>query len=141
VAVNGLWKSSKTCILDTVVTDTAIKFYEHSSSRTTIKGAAQKKKNYLDTCLEYRKTFMPLSYSVDGIAGKEARAFEKRIATLLAEQWGRAYSNVCGYVWSIMTISIVRINTLLLRGPRQRQSRWAQFEDGVALESMHCGNW
>jgi hypothetical protein len=142
VAVHGLWKRGETCILDIVVTDTDAKAHEQSTSRNAIEGAARKKKKkYLDACLARRKTFMPLSYSVDGMAGKEARAFEKRIAALLAEKWGRAYSEMCGWVRSMMAISIARSNTLLLRGPRQRRSRWAQFEDGAALESMHCGNW
>ena len=124
VAVHGLWKRGKTCILDIVATDTDAKSYELASSRSTIKGAARKKKKkYLDACLERRKTFMPLSYSVDGMDGKETKVFEKRIAALLAEKWGQAYSEMCGYVWSMMAISIVRSNTLLLRGPRQRRSR------------------
>ena len=41
-----------------------------------------KKKKYLDACLELCKTFMSLTYSVDGMSRKEARAFEKHMAAL-----------------------------------------------------------
>ena len=74
------------------------------------------------------------------MAWKEARALEKRIAALLTVKWGQAYSKLYGYMGSIMAISIVRSNTLLLCKPHQQRSRWAQFEDGVVVESMHCRN-
>jgi len=39
-----------------------------------------------------RKDFMPMIYSVDGIAGREARNAEKRLATHLVGKWNREYS-------------------------------------------------
>ncbi|KAL3806424.1 hypothetical protein ACHAXA_007766, partial [Cyclostephanos tholiformis] len=44
----------------------------------------EKKDKYLWTCLELRKDFTPMVYSVDGIAGREAQNAEKRLATHLA---------------------------------------------------------
>ena len=64
-----------------------------------IEAAAQvKKAKYLKACLDYRRTFAPLAYSVDGMAGYKARTFEKRIASLLAAKWGRVYSKLVGFV-------------------------------------------
>ena len=51
-----------------------------------------KKDKYLAPCLDRRRGFMPLVYSVDGMAGKEAKSFEWRIASLLAVKWDRSYS-------------------------------------------------
>jgi hypothetical protein len=34
----------------------------------------EKKDKYLQNCLEMRKNFMPMVYSVDGIAGREAES-------------------------------------------------------------------
>ena len=48
--------------------------------------------------MECRKTFMPLSYSVDEIVGKEAKVFERCVVALLAEKWGQAYSEIYCYV-------------------------------------------
>ena len=42
------------------------------------------KNKYLQNCLEMRKDFTPMVYSVNGIAGREARNAEKRLATHLA---------------------------------------------------------
>ena len=47
----------------------------------------KKKDKYLDTCLERRHTFASLVYSVDEMVCKEAKAFEKRVASLLATKW------------------------------------------------------
>ena len=55
----------------------------------------EKKDKYLRTCLELRKNFTPLVYSVDGIAGREAQNAEKRLATHLASKWNRGYSQMC----------------------------------------------
>ena len=83
--------------------------------------AKRKKSKYLQPCLDRRRSFAPLIYSVDGMACKEARAFEKRIASLLAEMWNRPYSELVGYVRGRMTMSILRSNTVCLRGARVRR--------------------
>ena len=57
-----------------------------------------KKDKYPAPCLARRQGFMPLVYSADGMAGKEAKSFERRIASLLAAKWDRPYSEMVGYV-------------------------------------------
>ena len=42
------------------------------------------------------------------MAGVEARAFEKRIASLLAAKWGREYSKLVGSVRAKMAMAVVR---------------------------------
>ena len=60
--------------------------------------------------------------SVDGIAGREARNAEKRLATHLAGKWNREYSHqMVYYVRVRMAIAVVRANSLLIRGSRDRQ--------------------
>ena len=89
-----------------------------------MEGAAQvKKAKYLKACLDQQRTFTPLAYSVDGMAGVEARAFEKRIASLLAAKWGREYSELVGFVRAKMAIAVVRANTLLLRSARLKRPK------------------
>ena len=79
---------------------------------------------------------MPLAYSVDGMAGVEARAFEKRIASLLAVKWRREYSELLGFVRAKMAMVVVRANTLLLRGARLKRPKWIPFVDGATLEGF-----
>ena len=73
-------------------------------------------------------------YSVDGMAGREAKNAEKRCAAYLAEKWERPYSQMVWYVRVRMSIMIVRANTLLLRGSRDRQTpRRPQISDQAAM--------
>ena len=58
---------------------------------------------------------------MDGIAGREARNAEKRLATQLAGKWNREYLQMVYYVRVRMAIVVVRANSLLIRGSRDRQ--------------------
>jgi hypothetical protein len=137
VAIHGLWKKGETCILDIRITDTDCKSYSSSSSAKVLeKAAREKKRKYLEACLERRRSFAPLVYSVDGMACKEAVAFEKRVASLLASKLDRRYSEMVGFVKSRMSLSIIRSNTLLLRGARAGRSLRPVIADGAAFEAM-----
>jgi len=137
VSAHGLWKNGETCIMDIRITDTDAKSYSSSTSRKVLEKAAREKKDkYLDACLERRRSFVPLVYSVDGMACKEARAFEKRVASLLASKWDRRYSEMVGFVRARMSLAIVRSNTLLLRGSRVPFARRPEIEDGARFETM-----
>ena len=98
--------------------------------------ARVKKLKYLQPCAERRRSFTPLIYSVDGMAGREAQAFEKRIAHLLAEKWERHYSELRGFVRSRMALSVVRSISLLLRGTWMGKAVWFSGQDGVALSGL-----
>jgi hypothetical protein len=65
----------------------------------------EKKRKYLKSCLEQRRHFTPFVVSTDGLIGKEAKTFLKKL--LLAEKWEKPYSVVCGYVNAQMSIAIV----------------------------------
>ena len=65
------------------------------------------------------------------MAGKEARAFEKRIAALLSKKWSREYSALAEWVKVRMALAVVRANTMLLRRSRRRHSWRPEVEDGV----------
>ncbi len=75
--------------------------------------------------------------SVDGLLGKEATTFSKRLAAKLASKWQRTYSEVCGYVNARLSITIVRATHLCLRGSRvptdKMSTRRALWEDGAGL--------
>jgi len=52
----------------------------------------EKKKKYCKPCENQRRHFTPFIVSTDGMFGFEARAFPKRLAKLLAEEWKKPYS-------------------------------------------------
>jgi hypothetical protein len=143
VAVHGFWKRGVTGIFDVCITNLDAPSYRGRSPEGILAAAEKAKKDkYLDACLERRQTFTPLVYSADEMAGDEALAAEKKLASLLAAKLHREYSEMVGYVRARMALAIVRTNTLLLRGPRDPGSRLRHrpgFEDGAGIALCH--NW
>jgi hypothetical protein len=117
VGAHGFWKQGRTTIFDVQVCDTDAKSYGNRELKKVLEGTARRKKEkYEEACLEWRRDFTPMIYSVDGMANKHARAAEKRIAGLLAAKWARQYSQMACFVRTRMCLAIVRSNTLLLQG-------------------------
>jgi hypothetical protein len=136
VGAHGFWKRGRTTIFDVQVCDTDAKSYGNRESKKVLESAARRKKDkYEEACLERRRDFTPMIYSVDGMADKHARAAEKRIAGLLAAKWTRQYSQMASFVRTRMCLAIVRSNTLLLRGDRAMNWRRKAPDDGVAVRA------
>ena len=91
---------------------------------------------YLEVCLERRRSFMTLVYSVDGMTAKKALAFERRTTSLLANKMNCRYNKMCGIVHSRMALAVVRNNTLLLRGSHLTKAATFQATDGADLSQM-----
>ena len=122
--------------MDICISDTDARSYADKTSKRVLEDHAKRKKSkYLQPCLDRRQSFAPLIYSVDGMACKEARAFEKRIASLLAEKWNRPYSELVEYVRGRMAMSILRSNTVCLRGARVRKRTVPWVADDAAYEA------
>ena len=136
VLVHGLWETGSSCVLDICITDTNVTSHADKTSKKVLETYVKRKKDkYLQACLDRRRSFTPLVYSVDGMACKEARAFEKRIASLLSDKWNRTYSKLVGYVRGRMAMSISRSNTVGLRGARVRRRTVPWVEDDDAYEA------
>ena len=78
-------------------------------------------------------------YSVDGIPIVEALAAQKRLATLLRYKLKREYSEMCVFVRAQMSVAIVRSDSLLLRGPRNKGARiWQRpvLTDGAVMSLL-----
>jgi len=120
------------------VTDTeARSYWKKEFAKVHEQHEKEKKDNYLQNCLEMWKDFMPMVYSVDGIAGREARNAEKRLATHLVGKWNCECSQMVYYVRVRMAIAVVRANSLLIRGSHDRQQpRRPLIPDGATL-----GDW
>ena len=75
-------------------------------------------------------------YSVEGIPGREARNAERNLATLLAAKWRRPRARMVFYVRVRMALAVVRANSLLFRGSRDRaKARPPMMGDGAALSN------
>jgi hypothetical protein len=140
LAVDSFWKRAHTTIMDVRVT-----FLEAPSHRGRAPDAVlrqmekEKKDKHLAACLARRRHFTPLVYSSDSVPGAEAKAAERRLASLLANKLKREYPEMCGFVRARMAMAVVRSNSLLLRGARDHEARiWSrpEMEDGAALSLM-----
>ena len=73
---------------------------------------------------------------MDGIPGAEALTAQNRLAALLSYKLKQEYSEMCGFVRAKMSLAIVRSNSLLLRGPCDKEARIQQrpeLTDGVVM--------
>ncbi|EJK60110.1 hypothetical protein THAOC_19600 [Thalassiosira oceanica] len=69
-----------------------------------LKPKKERKDKYLRKCLERRKHFTPLVFSVDGTAGREAKKAMKHLASMLAKKWERPHGQVAHFVKTSMAI-------------------------------------
>ena len=70
------------------------------------------------------------------MACKEAKAFKKRIASLLTTKWHRPYSEMVGYVRVCMGLAIIRSNMMLLRRALSKPWEVPELEDAVGYEAV-----
>ena len=70
------------------------------------------------------------------MAGKEAKSFERRIASLLAAKWDRPYSEMVGYVRGRMGLAIIRHDTRLLRGSQSKNREVLEIKDAAGYEAV-----
>jgi hypothetical protein len=134
VSAHGFWQKGRSTIFDVRITDTDSKSYGNTASDKLLERFAQLKRDkYEEACLERRKDFTPLCYSVDGMACKAARAAERRLASLLSVKWDRQYSEMVNFIRTRMSLAVVRSNTLLLRSERIHTWHRRAPEDGSAI--------
>jgi hypothetical protein len=143
ILLRGFWARGTDCIVDVRVTDTDAKSYRHRDpEKVILTQEKEKKRKYLEACLEQRCHFTPFVCSTDGMLGREASTFAKRLSAKLASKWQRPYSQVCGYVNAQLSIAIVRATHLCLRGSRipasHISSKRPQWDDGAGLALFEC---
>jgi hypothetical protein len=121
-SAHGFWQRGHTTIFDVWITDTQSRSYRNEDYQKVLAQQEKEKKNqYLRPCLEMRKDFTPLVYSVNGIAGREAKNAKKCLAYHLSEKWHKQLPQMMYYVRIRMAIAVVHANSLLIRGSRDRQ--------------------
>jgi hypothetical protein len=86
--LQGFWAGGNDCIVDVRVTDTDAKSYvKQAPAKVLETQEKEKKRKYLEPCLENRQHFTPFVCSVDGLLGHEAKTFAKHLAAKLAAKW------------------------------------------------------
>ena len=115
VLAHGFWNCGRGTVFDVRICDTDSRSYGNTSSSKILERHAKEKKDKYETaCLDRRRDFTPLVYSVDGMASKDTRMAERRIAWLLTKKCSRTYSDMASFICTKMSLAILQSNTLLL---------------------------
>jgi hypothetical protein len=79
--IQGFWARGTDVIVDVCVTDTDAKPYRSRDPHKVLATQErEKKKKYLQSCLEQRKHFTPFALSTEGLIGREAGELLKRLS-------------------------------------------------------------
>ena len=115
--IRDLWANGTDSVHDMHVVNTDAKSYWERSPEGCLEEAERgKKKMYLEAFLQQRRHLSPFVASVDGFLGVKATATLKRIAICLASKWKQPYSKTCGYVKSMIAITLVRSTHRCIQG-------------------------
>ena len=104
--IHGFWDRNTDCIMDVRICDVNQPSYITRKPASIVKSAEnEKQKKYLEPCLEQRRHFTPFVVSCEGILGKEANVFLKRLSKNLADKWHRPYAQTLSFVKTRFAIS------------------------------------
>lgn len=135
--VRGFWTQNTDCIIDVRICDVNQPSYLVRKPSSIIKSSENdKKRKYLDACLEQRRHFTPFVVSCEGLFGKEADFFMKRLAKKLADKWKRPYSTTISLLRTRFAINLVRSKNRCIRGARSSVTSMSfpiDWEDGAGL--------
>ena len=134
LVIGGVRSDQSDALLDICVVNTDAQSYlSRSPSDVLAKAEEEKKAKYLSACEARRALFTPICVSVDGMVGREANAFLKRLGDRLSLKWTRPYSEVINWIRTRLTFAIIRASLLCLRGSR---TKWRSIDtcDGAPLD-------
>ena len=135
VSCFGFWGTGRDTIFNMHVTDTNANSYKTlAGTKVLAQQEKETKYKYLQSCLEMRKDFTPMVYSVNGVAGCKAQSAKKRLASLLGVKLRQEYPQMVFYVRARMQLALVRATSLLIHGSRNHRRPYCPFiSDGSAL--------
>ena len=138
ILLHGFWHWGMDCTVDVHVIDISIKFYlKRDPLKVLDSQEKEKKRKYLDSCLEQCQNFTPFIVSTTGRVYKEAHSFIQCLSAKLAGKWQKTYSTVCGYANARVSLAIIHATHLGLHGSRipahQISHRQPQWEDRAGL--------
>ena len=119
LSVRGVWVPQSEVLFEVRIFNTDAQSYLNRPPLDVLSAAEEeKKRKYHQACIERRAQFTPLCISVDGIMGKEASIFVRRLTERLFFKWDSNYSNVLCWIRTRLTFVILQATILCLRGSR-----------------------
>ncbi len=137
VMVRGFWETGREAVFDVRITDADAPSQCQTSVEQLLRRHSKfKKDKYLRPCLEYRRHFTPLVFTVDGAMAPETAKAVRHLSERLASKWDAPRGFVTQYVRSRLAISLVRATTYCLRGSRApgARMRLPRISNAAALQ-------
>ena len=117
--VRGLVNSGTDTIIDFQVTHLDSQSYLTTEPLKLLQSHEHSKnRKYKQSCIAQRRDFVPFIASCDGLIGPHAKKLLQRIAQELSKKWSQPFSSVTSYVYSRISLSLVRSTYMCLRGSR-----------------------
>ena len=138
ITVRGVWEKQTVAAFDLCVFNADAPSYARTTRpvhKLLEEKEKAKKRHYRAVCEELRMHFTPLIATVDGVWGREAEHFFKRLAAELITKEGwkeRSFAQVSGWVRSRMSCSLARACSMCLRGGRVLW-RGLECDDGAGV--------
>ena len=95
--------------------------------------------SYTNTLLERQHHFTPLALSEDVMMREETNSATKQLSAALFTKWDRGYLEKCGYIWTCISLNLVRAFIFLVRVTRSGKTRRARRmpADGEAASRLY----
>ena len=138
----GFWNKGRMTVFDARIINTNSPSYADKKTQTILNDAEKRKlEKYQEPCLQRRRHFTPLIYSVDGVPGKRTAEAEQRLANLISIKLTMSYSQSIFLVRSRMSMALCRCNTMLLRTSRDKHNNPRVYRhiisDRASVSAMH----
>ena len=106
-------------IHDMRVVNTGTAFYQSKTPEKFLETNKRlKKRKYINSYLNKRRHFTPFVALVYGLLGVEMEVTLKRISSRFVQNWKEPYSCTCGYMKSVVAITLVRATHRCIQGAR-----------------------
>ena len=134
--IRDLWQNGTESFHDMHVVNTYAKSHSMNTLEHFLQEAErEKKKVYLEACLQQFRHVSPFFASIGEMMGVEAAATLKRIPSRLTSKWRQPYSRTCGYVKIGIVITLLQATHQCIQGYRVLAHniivQHPQWEDGA----------
>ena len=136
ILARGFGEANDITIFDVRITDPDAPSQRNSDvTRLLQKHEDEKERRYRARCMAARQRFVPLVYTIDGVAALQARAAATTVAKLLATKWQQPERVVEWYVQVRLSLALIRGTSMCLRATRTAPLRLRRptWEGGAAL--------
>jgi len=141
ISTHGFWNPGIVTIFDVSIANTDASLnLQVSSKKVLIRIKKSKKEKYLGPLCEQWKNSTPLIYSVDSLAGKEAKSATRKTSLLQSEKWGKTHSVVASFVNMKIALSLACSLSMCLRNSRNyplHPHTWVDWTHGGSKFHLH----